>query len=307
MPRITCKQAREIPIIDYLKRSGFIPVKINLESYWYLSPFRNENTASFKVNVKKNAWYDFGIGEGGNLVDLGIRLKNCTIEQFLAELNFGNYAVQDFYQNNDISRPVLPSNRIIILGVTELKSENLLIYLRSRGIDPEKAKLYCKEVSFSFGKQSFYAIGFQNRSGGIELRNNWFKGSSSPKDITFIDNGLDTVCVLEGFIDFLSLLALKPKTITNSNLLILNSLSLIGKSITLLKKHKEVYLFLNNDQAALIAHEKLKAAGIESHDESEFYKGHNDLNDFLVHQDKLTDSNIESVENIVKISLKMRR
>jgi len=31
--------------------------------YWYLSPLREEKEASFKVNRKKNVWYDHGIGK----------------------------------------------------------------------------------------------------------------------------------------------------------------------------------------------------------------------------------------------------
>ncbi len=48
-------------------------------------------------------------------------------------------------------------------------------------------------------------MGFKNNFGGFELRNKYFKGSSSPKEITLISNNSpDRLNVFEGFMDFLS-------------------------------------------------------------------------------------------------------
>lgn len=52
-------------MIDYLKTLGFKPEKIRNNDYWYLSPLREEKTASFKVNRKLNAWYDHEVGREG--------------------------------------------------------------------------------------------------------------------------------------------------------------------------------------------------------------------------------------------------
>jgi len=43
------------------------------------------------------------------------------------------------------------------------------------------------------------------------LRNEYFKGSSSPKDVTLIENGAKTMAVFEGFFNFLSYLTLNSK------------------------------------------------------------------------------------------------
>ena len=54
-------------------------------------------------------------------------------------------------------------------------------------------------------KEKIYsAIGFKNNAGGYELRNEYFKGSSSPKCVTYLDNKADKISVFEGFFDFLS-------------------------------------------------------------------------------------------------------
>ncbi|MCS2699157.1 CHC2 zinc finger domain-containing protein [Phocaeicola dorei] len=39
-------------------------------SVWYKSPFRTEKEASFKVDLHKELWYDFGLGKGGDIITL---------------------------------------------------------------------------------------------------------------------------------------------------------------------------------------------------------------------------------------------
>ncbi|NHA05768.1 toprim domain-containing protein [Mucilaginibacter sp. HC2] len=48
-----------------------------------------------------------------------------------------------------------------------------------------------------------------------------------------------------------------------------------------MKSYKDVFLFLNNDKAGQTAAEKLRQADINGIDASEFYKGYNDVNDYL--------------------------
>lgn len=88
--KLTFNEAKQIPIVDYLDRFGIVPVKIRGNDYWYFSPFRDERTPSFKVNAKKNLWYDHGLGEGGSIIDLGARLHQCSLSQFLEDLSEGN-------------------------------------------------------------------------------------------------------------------------------------------------------------------------------------------------------------------------
>lgn len=54
------KDAKQIRIVEYLRIIGYSPVNVKGHQYWYLSPFRDEKTASFKVNDAINEWYDFG-------------------------------------------------------------------------------------------------------------------------------------------------------------------------------------------------------------------------------------------------------
>ena len=283
---LSYSEAKKIAIQDYLSNLGFEPYKIRGIDYWYRSPFRNERNASFKINTKLNVWYDHGSDEGGNILDLGVKLHQCTVAEFLERLSNGDLPV------NQVSfhQPVIPESKVEILSAQSLKRADLIEYINSRGLKKELADKYCKEIDFRIGSKSYNAIGFQNNSGGYELRNRWFKGSSSPKDVTLINNDSPKLCVSEGFFDFLSVLQINKEgfnsIVDHSDFLILNSLSFIKRAIPILQSHQEVVLFLDNDLAAKKAKENLRANGISFQDASSLYSPYKDVNKFLV--EKLT-------------------
>jgi len=281
--KLTFNEAKQIPIVDYLDRFGIVPAKISGNDYWYFSPFRDERTPSFKANAKKNLWYDHGLGEGGSIIDLGARLHQCSLAQFLEDLSDGNFSFT-------AAKPHLPvqsqENKLEILSLKELNDSGLIQYLKERGIECSVARLYCSEAEFSIKGRSYMAIGFPTNSGSYELRNRWFKGSSSPKDITLIKGDLDKLCIVEGFMDFLSLQQLRDhhlNRITNdSSFLVLNSLALLNRSMSIIKNYRDVNVFLDNDQAARDAKETLRVKDIHFNDASRFYPDSKDVNEFLV-------------------------
>ena len=281
---LTFSEAKNIPIVEYLSRLGCEPSKIRGNDYWYHSPFRQDKDPSFKVNTKLNVWYDHGIGEGGTLLDLGARLHQCTIHEFMVKLSHAGYIGNDFsLHQKSIERP---EQRLEILSAKELMNAELIDYINKRGIETGVVKEYCKEVDFRIGFKSYTAIGFPNISGGYELRNGWFKGSSSPKDISLIDNRTQKVCVQEGFIDFLSVIQVDDRRIRDlckdSDFLVLNSVSLLNKSLPILKAHDHVILFLDNDDAGKKAKEALTLKGVPFHDASSIYSSFKDVNEYLL-------------------------
>lgn len=286
---LTFSDAKKIPITGYLSSIGIEPAKIRGNNYWYHSPLRNERDPSFKVNTKLNLWYDHGSGEGGTVIDLGARINSCSVSEFVQKLSKDNYGLQHFsLQQPD---PKTPENKLSIVSVADLRSQDLINYLRGRGIDEDLACQYCKEVSFEIANKIYQAVGFENRSGGYELRNNWFKGSSSPKDISFIDNDSTKLYVVEGFIDFLSVEQLKSRTPafgTDADFLILNSISFMNRSHPLIKTH-ESFLFLDNDQAGATAKNNLHKQHIPFMDCSGFYASFKDVNEYLVAQKQLVE------------------
>ena len=70
------EQSKKLSIIDFLDKENVTLKKKKGNAYWYLSPFRDEKTASFKVSKKENLWYDYAIKEGGDLVELVKRMYN---------------------------------------------------------------------------------------------------------------------------------------------------------------------------------------------------------------------------------------
>ena len=78
-------EAKQIRIVDYLRLLGHEPKNARGGQYWYLSPFREEKTPSFKVNDRLNEWYDFGAATGGDLVELGKHLYGTdSVSEVLA-------------------------------------------------------------------------------------------------------------------------------------------------------------------------------------------------------------------------------
>jgi len=67
---------------------------------------------------------------------------------------------------------------------------------------------YCSEIIFRTYDKTNIALGFKNDSGGYELRNEFFKGSNTPTDVTTFKNKAEKVVVFEGFFDFLSFISL---------------------------------------------------------------------------------------------------
>lgn len=278
---LSFSDAKKIPIVGYLSSLGVEPAKVRGNNYWYYSPLRGEHDPSFKVNSKLNLWYDHGSGEGGTLIDLGTRLNSCSAVDFVHKLSSNAF---DF----SFHQPPLkePEDKLNVISATELNSGELFDYVRGRGIDEDIAFRYCREIQFEISTKTYLAVGFQNDSGGYELRNKWFKGSSSPKNVSYIHNDSKRLYVVEGFMDFLSIEQLKNSTPafgSDADVLILNSLSFLKRSQELIKGH-ESFLFLDNDQAGISAKRSLHRDHVPFMDCSGFYSAHKDVNEYLVSQ-----------------------
>jgi Toprim-like len=278
MRKLNCDEARKLSIVDYLAQCGFCPQYIKGANHWYLSPIREENTASFKVNTQLNAWFDHGMGVGGNFIDLGIRLHQCTVEQLLSRLSSGDRSLSFHLRVKETV--AAPEHKIKIIQAGELQNLTLVKYLHDRAIDYSIARAWCREILFTLNEQQYLAIGFKNNSGGYELRNPQLKLSSSPKDLTYIDKGADTVHVFEGFTDYLSLLTLNGRD-TPGNFLVLNSLSFVSKSLEILQQHATAKLYLDHDKAAVKEVTFIKQIIPNAEDASHFYSGYKDLNVYL--------------------------
>ena len=71
---MTIQEIKAIQISNFLASKGYEPINRKGNKWWYLSPLHTEKTASFKVDLTKNVWYDFALGKGGNIIDLAMQL-----------------------------------------------------------------------------------------------------------------------------------------------------------------------------------------------------------------------------------------
>ena len=275
---MTIQEIKAISISGFLSSKGYEPVNKKGYKWWYLSPLHTEQTASFKVDLNKNVWYDFGLGKGGNIIDLAMEL----------------------YQTHNISEVLHMMERSIILPTTltqstcpqkdtsfediyvkELEHPALLNYLLERGIDSITAKSLCVEIHYKSDGKRYFAIGFKNDAGGYELRNPYFKGCIAPKAITTIRNHEGVGHVFEGFMDYLSYLILHSEC----DAVVLNSIVNIPNVLPILNKYSQICCHLDNDKAGRMATwQIMKALGDKCTDASNEYEEYKDLNEYLMNK-----------------------
>ncbi|MCE7072607.1 toprim domain-containing protein [Dyadobacter sp. CY327] len=233
--------------------------------------------------------------QGGKLFDLAEKLYptqdvSSLIEKlnglFLFEQQMLNPALSAKHIRPSVTQRLVSAAAITINEVKPLGNNPAITsYLESRGISFEIAKPYCREVYYQLEDKQYFAAGFENRSGGYELRNAYFKGSTSPKDITHIEKGAKSICVVEGFMDFLSLLTLQKNIHPiQSDFLVLNSVGLVDRSLDILEVYRSIFLYLDHDNAGRKTQEKYESAGLKTVDASIIYKQYKDVNDYLVSQ-----------------------
>jgi len=280
---------KKIKLQDFLANLGYTPIKQQGNKLWYLSPFRQESHASFKVNAERNQWYDFGIGKGGNIIDLAELLyKSSDVSYLIHQIEHN--VLNMVYASPEVVKPKQSSATFENLQVLPLSHLALIRYLQDRCIDIEVAKSVCKEVHYEVNNKRYFAIGFPNCGGGYELRNPFFKGCIAPKDIShfYADEPKKTCFLFEGFIDFLSFMTLKRREnpqntgLRQQDYLILNSVKNIHKTIERLSHYDSVQCFLDNDDAGRNAYLQLsKDLGPSVVYASTLYNGFKDLNDYL--------------------------
>lgn len=273
----TIHAIKRLSIRAYLAERGLHPTKDNPRYGLYLSPLRKEHTPSFKVDYVQNLWYDFGLGAGGSIIDLVMRLERCDFTQALRLLGGGERTPMVVPVPLSVP-PTVPALRL--LSDIPLRHPALVDYLSSRGIAPAIASACCREVHYTVGGRNYFAVGFRNDAGGWELRSERFKGCVSPKHITTIDNRSSTVLSFEGFLDFLSYLSIERQLQTD--VAVLNSVVHLPKAIPFLGRHATIYAFFDNDEAGRKATAELNRLCPNSTviNRSHLYREHKDLNEY---------------------------
>ncbi|MFI8379052.1 toprim domain-containing protein [Leeuwenhoekiella sp. NPDC079379] len=276
---MSCERARKISIVKALEFLGHLPTRNTEKEAWFLSPLRSETQASFKVSKKLNCWYDHGLGKGGNCIDLVCALSKVSVSDalaILAQANTGTYELPTPQQK------VNKESQIEIKQIKPIRHPALLQYLKKRKISLIVAKEFCREIHYTINDSYGFSIGFQNNSGGWELRNKYFKSSSAPKDLTWIKNRSENLIVLEGMFDLLSLTALYPNLKREADFLILNSIAFADRALPYFDNYEVIELYLDRDESGRKTTELFLNENSKCIDKSEFYSDENDLNDWLM-------------------------
>ncbi|WPQ61895.1 toprim domain-containing protein [Chitinophaga sancti] len=274
-------QVLQIDLVDYLSSQGHEPVRISGNDYWYLSPLADERTASFKVNRKKNVWYDHGRGTGGGIIHFLIRFHGCTIKDFIEAQSLLPIAPKASASASKIA--IDPDRKIEISAIRQLTNNNLLNYLKQRKIPSFLAAEYCREIWYTVDDRKYFGIGFKNDANGYEVRSAYSKICLHPKAISTFKNGSNILCVFEGFFDFLSFMYIHPPRLDFPlDFLILNGIALFEKSRPIMESYQEIKLFLDRDTAGLNYTEYACSISPKYRDESSLYSKYKDMNDWLV-------------------------
>lgn len=279
------KQAKAIPIDQYLSQKGYVPTRRSAGQLWYCSPLRPENAASFKVNLERNQWYDFGLGTGGDLLDLVKALEGLpTVPDVLSSLA-SVFDSPPVLANRTAPRkaPSPPSPISAVVSVTEVRSPSLVRYLESRGLQPTALPEQLREVHYRRGDKNYFGLGIANDAGGFEIRSSQFKGTVGPKAISTIFGVGDKVLLFEGLIDYLT----ASQTISGPmpTCIILNSVAMVQQAIAKIQVLGVgiVDVYRDNDVSGKSMLEPLQTAlpGVQVNDMAQQYRGYKDLNEWL--------------------------
>ena len=250
---------------------------------WF-SPFREETRASLHIDKEKNLWNDFGLGQGGSIVQLVMLARRCNCrdaEAFIASLS------PCMYEKPEPSAP-----KSEIKAVREIRSDYLINYLQKRKIPLELARQYLKEVIVRNPQKgmNFTLLGFPNNMGGYALNAPTGFKSTTKAAITTINTegkmsvtpSSKSVAVFEGFFDFLSWQVMQGSKTPSCDIVVLNSVNNLQKATAFIGAHEKITGFLDNDEAGQKcqnALERLFPGRVT--DMSDLYGKYKDLNEML--------------------------
>ena len=282
MERTEIDAMRHIALADFLARLGHEPVRRSGNELWYRAPYRNERTPSFRVNVAKQLWYDFGTGKGGDIFTLAGEFIRSG--DFMEQVKFiagtSNMQIAEFDKPTYIPKQTEPAFEGV--EAAPLFHSPLTDYLAERGIPYGIAFRYCCQLNYGVRGKRYFAVGFPNVAGGYEIRSRFFKGCVPPKDVSPVKaegSPADLCSVFEGFIDFLSAATLGLET---GDCLVLNSVSNVEKAMRYLDGCGCIDCYLDHDAAGRRTLETLKGHyGERVCDRSALYDGCKDLNEYL--------------------------
>ena len=168
---------------------------------------------------------------------------------------------------------------IISYNLNDIGSNPAIIgYLKQRGINPDTAIPFCKEIYYQINGKRFFGLANENNK-GWSIRNKYWKGCTA-QGYSYYPSESEELLVFEGIFDLLSYAELDPDEKNRSNFLVLNSLVNIKQTIPILTQYQTINLYLDHDRAGRKATRSIQQQFPVATDQSSFYKSFKDLNDY---------------------------
>lgn len=292
---------KKIPIVELLSNLGFEPAYRTGggKQCVYHSLFNTDLTPSFSVSVPKNVWFDFSSNIGGNIIDLAMAIKGCSFSSAVYWLeeqyrSFGGVSRLEFSIMGTYDETI--ENTLCKVSTVPLERPALKKYLSSRGIFPEVSEMYCREAHYWIRGRQYYGVCFMNVLGGMEIRSQYFKGchgTKAPSIIPVEKTGkTESCCLFEGFMDFLSYKTMEvmgDRKIPQEqpcDCVVLNSTSMVKKTLPFIKVYPRVFCYLDNDDSGRNAFEIIKGELVDKAIScSDRFLPCGDVNDYLMRKE----------------------
>ncbi|MFP3592921.1 toprim domain-containing protein [Chryseobacterium sp. SIMBA_038] len=277
---MNCEEAKQrISIRMLLESFSLSPAKENGRSAFYFALDREERTPSFFVDYVKNTAFDFGTGVSYDIISIVRQINKCSVSDALNFLeNINRIVISEKHSGSEKQ----VAHRYNITKVSEIQHPALIRYLKSRKVSEQRH--WVREVHYQIKSRAYFGVGFQNNSGGFEIRNQYAKICLGKKDITLHKNILNSeneIVVFEGFFDFLTYKKMMTDKLDYSDCLILNSVTMLFKAQNLLSDYSKISLFLDNDTAGERSKNIIKNTYENVEDCSFIYRNVNDLNEWI--------------------------
>lgn len=284
---------QKIPISEFLKREGFMPVRRSGRELVYRSPYRNDTHPSFTVSDEKGFWYDHGDARGGNIIDLATLLYQTTVKDALGRINslFDGVNPEPVTIPKEISRDYSKHQPKHIIWNLKPLGSNMAItsYLQERGIYDEAVKsgrikeIYYEHINAEGERRRYFGAGWKNESGGYDVRSKYAKICINRKDVLVMKGHSGKVNLFEGMLNFLSALKEKAVSLHDTNF-ILNSLGLYRKGLQYLLDYQpiETNLFLDNGEGGDKFTRRLMEEIPIAVDKRHLYAGYGDYNEKIM-------------------------
>ncbi|REC42608.1 toprim domain-containing protein [Chryseobacterium sp. 5_R23647] len=276
---MNCEKIKQkVGIRAVLESFGIFPVKENPKTAFYFAIDREEKIPSLSVDFVKNKAFDFGNGKSYDLISIVQQINKCSVSEALKYLSKLDFTVQNELKYHENNTQI--SNHI--LEIKEIQHPALIQYLKSRRVFEQKHRI--KEIHYELKGRKFFGIGFQNNSGGFEIRNLHSKICLGKKDVTLIVNdkkSKNEIVVFEGFFDYLTYRNLENSDNSNCDCLVLNSTAMLFKVEEKLKQYEKISLFLDNDKNGKSVKSKIQSQYRNVEDCSLIYHDFKDLNEWF--------------------------